>query len=80
MWMEMWTQMWTVVWPLLGLSCVVWTSLGVMRLLKASRSPIVLACEPSRPYAKARRSNHRQRFAAWDERGRMIVVDDLGHH
>jgi hypothetical protein len=38
----------------------------------------MLDCD--RSHAKARRPMNRQRFAAWDDRGRMIVVEDLGQH
>ncbi|HIF93238.1 MAG: hypothetical protein ABGX04_02600 [Myxococcales bacterium] len=67
-------MMWTVV----GLTCVAWTSLELVRPWNASRVAIALDCE--RPHAKARLAMNRQRFAAWDESGRMIVVEDLGHH
>ena len=65
-------------WTALGLACVAWTSLELVRLWNASRVPIVLDCE--RPHARARRTMNPQRFAAWDESGRVIVVEDLGHH
>lgn len=70
----------------LGLACVAWTSFELMRLWNASRVAIELDCEFGGPgdsvrsEARARRRMNAQRFAAWDERGRPIVVEDVGLH
>lgn len=61
---------------LLGMTCVAWTAYEIVRLVQPARGPVLgaegaaSASHPSRP--------RRRRFAAWDDRGRPIDVEDLG--
>ena len=58
----------------IGIACVAWTATELLRMSAAA-----LASTPARPAAtRARRPDRPSRFAAWDERGRPIEVDDLG--
>ena len=68
--------------PLLGCACVAWTAFELFRLARSETRPAFATSgadpisteAPSRPHAAGRR-----RFAAWDDRGRPIEVEDLGH-
>jgi hypothetical protein len=60
----------------LGWACVAWTSFELIRLWNASQVQVRVHDD----LASAHRHRAHQRFAAWDDRGRPIVVEDLGHH
>lgn len=64
--------------PLLGMTCVAWTAYEILRLVQAAARPThaegIAGGEASRPSPRPRRV----RFAAWDEQGRPIDVEDLG--
>ena len=62
--------------PLLGMACVAWTAFEISRLVERGKRP-ALAAEGSASEPRARRPR-RRRFAAWDEAGRPIDVEDLG--
>ncbi len=62
--------------PLLGMACVAWTAYEILRLVELGRRA-GLGTEGPRTTAHASRSRGR-RFAAWDDRGRPIHVEDLG--
>ncbi|MEM9176354.1 MAG: hypothetical protein AAGC67_14090 [Myxococcota bacterium] len=62
--------------PLLGMACVAWTAFEIARLVQRTGRPSLAA---EGPPAEARPPRRRRRhFAAWDERGRPIDVEDLG--
>lgn len=62
--------------PLLGMTCVAWTAYEIVRLVQRARRPVLgaeaAASDPRTPRPP------RRRFAAWDDRGRPIDVEDLG--
>lgn len=58
----------------LGCACVAWTSFELIRLWNSSQVHVRV----HENIASARRHGTGQRFAAWDDRGRSIVVEDLG--
>ena len=63
----------------LGWACVAWTGLELVRLWQATRLSLgVLRAEEADSASRGRHPNT-LRFAAWDEYGHPIVVDDLGH-
>lgn len=59
---------------LLGMACVVWTAYELSRIVRGT--PRAAACPRSRPNGV---SAPRRRFRAWDDHGRPIEVEDLGH-
>ena len=75
----------------IGLGCVGWTAFEVFRLASTSVTIAVPAgaramrplnpCEASRTgqaSSPAEHSGRVPRFAAWDDRGRPVTVEDLG--
>jgi len=67
----------------LGWACVAWTSFELIRLWNASQVQVRvrddIASARRHGSTPPRRSHaHFDRFAAWDDRGRPIVVEDLG--
>ena len=62
--------------PLLGMTCVAWTAYEIVRLAQRVRRP-VLGAEAAGSDPSTSRPR-RRRFAAWDDRGRPIDVEDLG--
>jgi hypothetical protein len=59
----------------LGWACVAWTFAELMRMgLTGSAARTA----PMRPRTATQSRAGTRRFAAWDERGRPIVVEDLG--
>lgn len=70
--------------PLLGLCCVAWTVFELTRLIRSARTAPAPSARPpetdTRPRSdSAASSRPRRRFAAWDDLGRPIPVEDLGH-
>ena len=74
----------------LGIACVAWTGSELIRLaLAALRDAQMQPLQPSahrnsgarqdRSNPKAQNAARARRFAAWDDRGRPIDVEDLGH-
>ena len=65
---------------LLGVACVAWTALELNRLMRAQPAFGPAARVSSHDSGTGpRRSPRVGRFAAWDDRGRPITVEDLGH-
>lgn len=62
--------------PLLGMVCVVWTAYEISSLVGRAQRPVLAAEGPASEDRPPR--PRRRRFAAWDERGRPIDVEDLG--
>ena len=60
----------------LGCACVAWTGFELVRLWTASQIEVRVLDKSAT--AHGHRRDHR--FAAWDDRGRPIVVEDLGLH
>ena len=58
----------------LGIACVAWTTFEVHRLASASRATSFRIHSAGPIEARPRF----ERFAAWDDRGRPISVEDLG--
>lgn len=63
---------------LLGIVCVAWTSFELARMSSAGAVPV--AERAKGPAAGCARTGPRRkrRFAAWDDQGRSISVEDLG--
>ena len=62
--------------PLLGMVCVAWTAYEISRLVARVVRPVLAAEGPDSEERPPR--PRRRRFAAWDERGCPIDVEDLG--
>ena len=76
----------------IGIGCVAWTVIEVFRLSSTSVTVAMPAAgaqrmaeapshgvSPKRPSpARVSRSGKAPRFAAWDDRGRPVTVEDLG--
>ena len=68
----------------LGILCVGWTLFEIGRLAASSRPAVVRTGTSVKPRqsgsARPEKTSFRQRpMAAWDELGRRIDVEDLGH-
>lgn len=62
--------------PLLGMACVVWTAYEISRLAQRAGRPVLTGEAPDSDPRSPR--PRRRRFAAWDDLGRPIDVEDLG--
>ncbi|MAG33397.1 MAG: hypothetical protein CL908_21180 [Deltaproteobacteria bacterium] len=64
----------SIVFGALGIACVAWTTLELVRMRDVS----VAQVPASKPSPASGQPSPR-RFAAWDDEGRRICVEDLGH-
>jgi len=63
------------------MACVAWTAFELFRLARGDVRPAfaTLGDEPiAEPTPRSPRPRRRN-FAAWDDRGRPVEVEDLGH-
>lgn len=64
-----------------GIACVAWTAFELLQLSRVRPAAPAVSREPLRSHDDRARADARgrsARFAAWDDRGRPIHVEDLG--
>ena len=68
--------------PLLGMACVAWTAYEISRLVERGRRPAIAVAGAPADTTRASEARpprpRRRKFAAWDESGRPVEVEDLG--